>query len=608
MSNETVGNRILNKSVDFIFSKNNAKYLLLIMIMGAILRGIVANNVGPVADEVVFGTHAIDIISSGVINNQNQAQVWFYLTDISYKIFGVTSIGGRFLSIFFGTLTILLVYLLGKRIFNEKIALIAAFLFSVSAYFIRYALMEMDEAMIFFVLFSIYLFIKGLEEKKKISYLSVLFMAVAVLIKPIAIPFAFPLIIYFFYFIKKEPVGERKKFLNKNYKRIVLSIILFLFLMMPVFAYNIILYKQKGITDIQFSRFFNINREVFAGLAGYDQTFSIDVLFSVGLSSAFDAFSLYDPAISLLALGGFFLILFKKEYKKGKAIVLLHAIPFIFIAGTAYLATHFASFVPLLSLSAAVFIHSMSKIFKKEKNQKVLIFTFLALVFIINIYLLMPNLTSKSAVFKLRDYAISNFNENDIIIADARIYRGRIAWMLNDKAYLESSHFQELLKINQGLPKTTQADLYFIECVPDDCGWGTISNQPEFNQSVEQLVEFMGNNSVQEKIIYGGGEEFPGEPYFKVYKIRIDTNPQIYSVIYQTHDWFYYPVGWAKDDWYDKYTPSGIFQISLNRIGKTALWIAVITAMLSPVVLLKITREVFMKPKTLTQLGPSHPA
>jgi len=213
----------------------------------------------------------------------------------------------------------------------------------------------------------------------------------------------------------------------------------------------------------------------------------------------------------------------------------------------------------------------------------------------------MPSITSKSPVFKLRDYAISNFDESDIIIADARIYRGRIAWMFNDKAYLESSHFQQFLQINQELPKVTQANLYFIECVPDDCGWGTIKDQPEFNQSVEQIVEFMKNSSVQEKVIYGGGEEFPGEPFFTIYKTRIETNPQIYSVIYETHDWFYYPVRWAKDDWYDKYTPNGIFQISLNFIGKIALWLAVIAAILSPIVLFWITREVFLKHETLVQ-------
>ena len=51
-------------------------FLLLIVIFGAIIRAIVAGNVGPSADEIVYGTHAIDMIKSRAIGkNQGQSRI-----------------------------------------------------------------------------------------------------------------------------------------------------------------------------------------------------------------------------------------------------------------------------------------------------------------------------------------------------------------------------------------------------------------------------------------------------------------------------------------------------------------------------------------------------
>lgn len=580
---------ILDKLINFIFSNDERKWLILIVLLGAILRFIVLSNVSPLADEMVHGTHAINIIHSGVINEQNECPVWFYLTDISYWLFGVNAFAARFLSFFFGVFTILLVYFIGKRVFDRKTALVAAFLFSISAYHISNTLMEMDEAMIFFVLLSFYLFIKNLKNKNQLSYLSVISMAIAVLIKPIALPFILSFFIYSLFLLYKS--GEkRKEFLNKNYKRIILSAILFILFMMPIIAYNIILYKQKGITDIQFARFFKVNPETFAGLGGYNVSFSITTLFSQGLFTVFKYFFLFqDPAIFLLAVGGILVIFLNKKYKQGRTIVLVHLIPFIFLAGTSLLETHFVSFVPLLSLSAAAFISFTSEILKEKKNQKILICGVLALAFLVNLCLLMPHITSKSATFKMRNYAASNLQEKDVVIADARIYRGKIAWMFNDKSYLESSFFEQIYSLNQNLSNQIPTTVYFVECVPDDCGWGTIKDQPEFNESIENLFYYIKNSSIKEKVILGGGgyAEQKGYPYFIVYKTTINFSPQIYNYIYQTHDWFYYPVRWAKSDWYDKYYPEGVFQILLNSTGKLFLWIAILLALLFPILLIR---------------------
>jgi len=178
------------------FIKN--KYLIGIILLGVILRLIAVINIHPIADEMVHGSHAIGIIGSNAISHQNQSPIWFYLTDTAYKLFGVTFFSARFLSFFFGVFSILLLYLVVVKISNnEKVALISAFLLSISSFTIRFTLMEMDISMMFFLLLSFYYFILGIE-KSKLSYFAVIFFFIALLTKPIALAFLPSYLIIFF--------------------------------------------------------------------------------------------------------------------------------------------------------------------------------------------------------------------------------------------------------------------------------------------------------------------------------------------------------------------------------------------------------------------------
>ena len=104
---------------------------------------------------------------------------------------------------------------------------------------------------------------------------------------------------------------------------------------------------------------------------------------------------------------------------------------------------------------------------------------------------------------------------------------------------------------------------------------------------MEDLFDYIKIKSETEKVFLGGGglDEENGKPFFVLYKTKIYLSPGIYHYIYQTHDWFYYPVRWEKSDWYDKYSPRGLFQTLLNSTGRLFLWIAIILAILSPLFL-----------------------
>lgn len=585
--------KITNRFIDFLFSNDSRKYLLLIFLLGIILRFVVANNVAPsVADEMVHGSHAIGIIGSGAISHQNECPVWFYLTDIAYKIFGVNAFSARFLSFLFGSLTIILLYLITKKIFNEKVALISSFLLAISSYYIRYTLMEMDEAMIFFVLLSFYCFINGLDNKK-VSYLSFIFMAVAVLIKPIAIPFIPVFAVYFLVLVYKEKDTEkRKEFLRKNYKRIILGSLMFLVFMSPVLVYNYLLYKEKGISDIIFARFFNISPEIYSGLiGGAGQKFSLVVMFTQGFKFLGHAFLKLDPLITILGLLGIIGIFLSKN-KLAKLFLSFHVITFSFLLGTQLLETHFVIFMVPLSFSAGFLIDKALESFKIPNSKKIIcILLFLILLF--NLYLLWPNLINKSAIFKGRSLTIDEVHENDIVVADSRIYRGRIVFMFHDKHYLESVYFWQVLQQTENLSGTKiPVKVYFVECLPDDCGWGTIYNQPEFNQSNEEFFSYIKNNSQKiSTIIAGSSDFFNNAPYFNVYSTIINMNPLAYQMIDNTHQWFYYPVMW-KGERYDKYALDTFPKILLHNLAYFILWLAIGIAILSPIFLVyELSRE-----------------
>ena len=162
--------------MDFVFSRDERKWLLLILILGVVLRVIVASNIPPVADEMVHGTHAIGVSKLAPLSTMTQGPVWFYLTDYAYRIFNVHLLTARFLSVVFGSLSIVLVYLIAGMLFNKRAGLVAAFLLAVSIFHITWAASYQDQTMMFFVLLALLLFHQKISENKTDFYLEFCFI------------------------------------------------------------------------------------------------------------------------------------------------------------------------------------------------------------------------------------------------------------------------------------------------------------------------------------------------------------------------------------------------------------------------------------------------
>ncbi len=151
-------------------------------------------------DENFYVTSTRNMINSGdyitpVYNDKNRFAkpiLFYWMVAASYKIFGVNLFSARLVSSFFASLCIPIVYLIARRLFDSKIAIISALLLPgcyLHFQIARWATTDM--ALNFFILSAFYFFIRGFQDKsnKNISYyFAYICMGIGFMIKgPIAI-------------------------------------------------------------------------------------------------------------------------------------------------------------------------------------------------------------------------------------------------------------------------------------------------------------------------------------------------------------------------------------------------------------------------------------
>lgn len=580
---------LIDSFVNFIFSKDQRKWLIPIMLLGVILRFLVAVNISALGDEMVHGPHAIGFLHSGLISTLAHSPLWFYLTDLVFRVLSVTMFSTRFLSFFYGALTILVVYLISSKIFNKKVGVISAFFLSVSFFTIRYTLMEMDLSALFFLTLAIYFFLISIE-KGKFPLLSAICIGLASLIKTLSLFFVPAFIVAFFLFNR----GKEKEKIKKNIKNAIIFGIIIILFFSPIIFHNYFWYKDKGMVDVYAAQyFFPELRSVYSGQLGYDSGILSDK-FIEGIPTMSKVIFSLDPWIVILGiLGIIFTFSFKNKRNYWYFLVLFELFGFLFLILSNWLPTHYTTMIPILCVFSGFFIHRFSiivsrKLENKKINYNKILFASIILILCFQIYSLLPHLTSRCGVSQMRDYAIENMDKNSIVVADSRIYRGRIAFLFNDFHYLESSYFPQMSELNSQLSGEDSATkVYFIECARDDCGWGSVTNG-SLNDSSEQLVKIFSNQAKLEKIIYGGGgyDEETGEPYFKVYSATMAFKPQIFEEIDSTHDWFYYPVNYIpKEKIWDNYSVYGVFDNLLYKLMWLIIISSIILAMIFPIIL-----------------------
>lgn len=584
-----MGKKLVDKLLDVYFDKTK-RTLVIIVILGFILRLIAARNLGVKADDSGKSFMSIGILGSGKLAIWDQSTaLWFYIQDISFNIFGLTMIGSRFAAVFFGSFLIILMYVFTKKVFkSKKIALLSSFLIAVSPILIRESLPEMDVAASLFLLFSAFFLFKYFESRKnKDLVLTALFIGIGIMIKLYVLFFAISFLIIIIYVEMK-----REKNVKKSLKKVLLFGIIITILVTPTLAHNYLLYQDKGFMDLIFTNFFGFGAdkaEQYYGWSAGWMPYTDYKGFFLGNQRNYPpspipgAFLMFfsllksDPMIFVLGFSGLaFAYKKKKEYFWFFVITFLPA--FIYLGSNIPMRKHFLwSLVLLAPLAGEMGIRIIEKI-KKIKLKSVF---FLLLIFSL-IYLGTPEaygstpFYGKSSFGQLVDYRESSISDSALVVADSRIYRGTIHWALAGTNYVESARFIDIANQLNQQGNLQNIEVYFVECVVDDCGWGTIKNQPDFNASMEQLVEFFSNASYFKKDFEGpvlNNFYLPiiGERTvrYRIYKAEMLLNPAILQVVKQTHVHFQIPFNYDESitPLFDNYEVHGPLNTMISKFA-----------------------------------------
>jgi len=611
--------KVIDKTVDGIFGmKKRTMLLILIFVLAFILRLIAAINLGVSADDMHHTVHAINFLKEDRLITYDQSSgLWHSFTDIMYRIFGVTQLASRLSALIFGSLSIFLIYLISREFFNEKISLIAAFILAIAPFHIKHTVAEMDVMAMFFVLFAIFLFLRAIKTNKTLTYaLSGVFLGLAIYTKVYPLLFIPSLLLYFIYYNRNL---KKKIFSKENIKRIFIFLIFIFIFTLPALTHNILLYKDKGFLDLQFTRNLGLGRDISAQYYSWDFQFDAKsdwhgLLFGNSrfrdnqgpplLWETIRAVTKGDPVSVIFGLlGAISILAFRRKhvsYVVFMILLILFAHPFL-AAIVPGLSKHFIFFELFWIPLAAFTVYGISRRTSKAiSNESIGIILAALLVFSV-IVLSLPNGVThtfgKSDVAQMMEFKKDSIPENSLVVGDSRIYRGRINWAFHGRPYFEGVQFLQVMEQQAQIPgEGIQAEVYYFECVTDDCGWGTIRNQPEFNASMESLTDFFKQNGQLVETISEPIKEEPYYPLFSsesredkinIYKVTLPMKFQTISIANQPKEWFLYTIGYApKEQQFDYYQTSTFFTTLLDRIAHWIVKLAVILAFLAPFYLL----------------------
>lgn len=202
----SLSNFPLIHAIDKMIIKYGLAFLCLLIVTGFYLRLSNLGNSSFWVDELITSYAAIGILQHGapVLPSGTLYTRSIFNTSLialSFKIFGISEFSARIVSVVFGTLTILLVYLMGVKVANKRVGLLAALLITFSTWEIVWSRQaRMYTEFQFFYLLTVYLFYLGLDKKDiRILLISVISFIGAYLDHVLALAFLPVVLVYLIY-------------------------------------------------------------------------------------------------------------------------------------------------------------------------------------------------------------------------------------------------------------------------------------------------------------------------------------------------------------------------------------------------------------------------
>ena len=169
-----IKNRLFNRLYDFIknvvlfLSKRPWIVVLMVMIISTILRVWIAMKIHQLIFDENYYVKFASIYAKGQFNSQIvHPTLSQFLMIPGIKIFGDKWLGYRIMAVLFGSLLIWMSYLLGKELVNKRVGFLAAMIFALDGMIFIYSYSGQAEVfLLFFILFSLFLFLRFIKSRK----------------------------------------------------------------------------------------------------------------------------------------------------------------------------------------------------------------------------------------------------------------------------------------------------------------------------------------------------------------------------------------------------------------------------------------------------------
>lgn len=346
--------------------------IILILALAAILRLGNLTSADVITDESLIAFRSIGLID--FLASPNQTTPWEWFSDnipwwakisfhdhpplvfiiqyLFFSIFGVSIIILRLPFAVAGIIGVYLLYLIGQKLFNKQVGIIASLLLAVLGYHIWISRVGLQESIvILFSLLAFYYFVLALNNGK--HYYWGIALGLAMMTKYTAG-------ILFLIFVVYLLLTKREVFLKKNFW---LAVLLAVVIFSPVLIYNLKLYQATGHFDLQFSYLFGQHVAEWQSLPGKEQAGDLFDRTKNIIPSLYQG--LLWPMFILLTISffyGVYCLVNEKEVARSSIFLLILAIIFylllFLIIGPAK--RFVATVVPFIILLIAWFIDNLS--------------------------------------------------------------------------------------------------------------------------------------------------------------------------------------------------------------------------------------------------------
>lgn len=358
--------------------------LVFLLVFGFILRFYgLSKNYSFWTDEASTARFAEGVVETGIPKSLATGYIvdayytTHYLTALSFKIFGISELSARLPEVIFGTLLIAVVYLLGKKIFNQGIGLGAALFTTFSYVQIAWSRQARGYTIfeVFFIL-SLYFLFKFFGDKKK---LSLILLIVSSLLTVLTHTLGFVLMpIIFIYWASQ---GNIRKIIFNGKTYLLAAGVLALFFILPISKNLLIFLFNYKITNLLGGKTF---------ISYYHALF-------------WRQYSLF----SFLGFIGLLFLLLKKE--KAKFWLLFSSLSIYLIMTSIFLHVPFEKYslavFPLLFILSSFSLFNLAQTFFSEKKYTILIYFCLVLFIILN---------GNKFSFKPRSFFTLNYDMKEI--------------------------------------------------------------------------------------------------------------------------------------------------------------------------------------------------